>query len=445
MSKSIRLRDHAIISFGGEFREYLVRRVASEGIYVSPLTVDQFYLLIQSGGEWKVQGFDLHHSITFKSHRSGLTSVKEMDEEIMLRLPYSEIIALGSTSKKFNELVSSEFFWKRKVQLDFGPVTEYRFPGETSKQQYLRIIKRIRTLQSKKNISSYQGELMKILSSGRVPNIFDVERAIYDGDLEALKLLEEKNLLYLVSTMNDDLASNAVFKARIETLDWLAARGILPSHPEVIEVAPASIIIWLVEHGIYPLSDYVATNLLRAANQDELNYMENLGLTFSPEHFNSAVIHQNLLAMNWLARRKILPLSPVYVGSNNPEVLGWLLLHKVPLSQSAVDRQPSLWVERYPEMLELLEKENYKFTCGAADVAILDDNLAALLWLANRGMSPKSVSGKFFSYTDPEADEVSKLVSSYGIDIDLALVHDVHEVPGFYTLNLGKLFSLVQE
>lgn len=68
------------------------------------------------------------------------THVPEIISQILLALDYKDLMNTCQTNKDFNEVCQDNYFWKLKVEQDYGTVTEDKPSNITHRQQYFDLM-----------------------------------------------------------------------------------------------------------------------------------------------------------------------------------------------------------------------------------------------------------------------------------------------------------------
>lgn len=121
---------------------YRVEELTSQGILIALEEDPQRQsLLILKDDRWQVYGYDQPHEVTFEAAPvQFLTGILEMDQQILMNLDPASLFAACQTNQYAQALCSDDFFWKEKIQRDYGPGVIRLKPADISyQQQYLDI------------------------------------------------------------------------------------------------------------------------------------------------------------------------------------------------------------------------------------------------------------------------------------------------------------------
>jgi len=217
------------------------------------------------------------------------THIPEIISQIILNLDYGDIVRLCRVNKDLNRMYRDEYFWKLKVEHDYGMFTEYKPSNITYRQQYVDL---------------------SIVSND-------------DPDPKIQKFHDRNN------------TNIAARKGRIDVLQWLAQYNIYPDS-QAIETAAEKdhlgVFQWLMQHNIHPNQRIT----YYAAIGESLNTLEWLALTRGLYPDRGCVRHLvltcRLKALQWLAQHGIYPAQNDVNSAMTPdrlEVLKWLAQHNI--------------------------------------------------------------------------------------------------------------------
>lgn len=207
--------------------------------------------------------------------------IPELDQSIALHLELPHLLNLKQCNQYLNELLSTNIFWKHKVQHDYG-VAAYKPAHESYAEQYQRLYN--------SNADMYYIVMLGLLDEVII-NAQQINEVIYEvqteeGPLEEFTLADlafyyqhYDIMMYLID-QNIELSDNVVeYAARdglLNILEWFASDGVLPTFYGVdlaIYNHHTDTVRWLVQNHIYPSSaslEYAIEHQL----QDILNILQ---------------------------------------------------------------------------------------------------------------------------------------------------------------------------
>jgi hypothetical protein len=268
----------------------------------------------------KVYGLNRHHSVEFISQHVGLSSIEEVNQQIILKLDYNSILSLCSTNKEYSKLCGQDYFWKRMVERDFRGVFEYKPENISYREMYRNLyqIKDIKNILKKDDlylIAWYHLNIHKV----------DANQIAMKGNLKVLKWLKEQRVL-----PDQWGADYAIQKRRSEVIKWMIEQGVLPSEASVNWIAEGgdlNLLIWLKEHGILP-NQHGANLVAVQGHLEILIWLKEQGILPNQWGANEAAgRYNNFGILKWLGEQGILPEQK---GANwaarigDIEVLKWL-------------------------------------------------------------------------------------------------------------------------
>lgn len=107
----------------------------------------------------------------------------EILTQIMLNLPYDDLVKMCNTNKLTNIICNDENFWANKAQLDFNVSTQEFFRLNSPKQLYLHLSKKFK---EDNVIKNYLNEVFKLGMYGRgwkgPGSLYPVERSDQHND-----------------------------------------------------------------------------------------------------------------------------------------------------------------------------------------------------------------------------------------------------------------------
>lgn len=149
-----------------------------------------------------------------------MLNIVELDMEIMCNLPYRSILDLSLINRQMSTISNSEFFWKRRVIEDFGPIIETKSERISHKKFYRNLYDRGYPQQLDAEHAASSGrvnEIERLLRVGIYPTLKGVNWASKNGHLKALEFLYDR-----VGIVPDNIGVEwAKTWRRQEILDWL--------------------------------------------------------------------------------------------------------------------------------------------------------------------------------------------------------------------------------
>jgi hypothetical protein len=310
MSRFVQIGDYARIKIN-EHEYYLV----ITDIKPSHIVAGD-HNIIPVGNRWMVQDYPVKHVVGF-TMGPPLPTYPEITSQILLSLNYDDLMNACRINKDFNKVCQDDYFWKLKVEHDYGILTQYKPLDITYREQY--------------------GDLhdinTDILIRDDIPSDYTANQAAGRGRLDILKLFASYGIY------PDENAILAVVEnGHLEILKWLAeTKGLYPDQEGADFAAihgHLKIVKWLAQtKGLYPDQDSI--NL--AMGDGHLEILKWLAQTkeYYPdqEGANNAANTGQLEALKWLAQTK--NIYPDEEGANLAveekfsEVVQWLAQHGI--------------------------------------------------------------------------------------------------------------------
>jgi hypothetical protein len=185
-----------------------------------------------------------------------LTSVSELDYEVLLKLDYKSILSMILTNSLYYSICSSEYFWKQKLERDYPDLTSYISSNYKSTYRVLDKLKLDDRWVIHKAIGSGNLYILVWLSqNGIFPNIQDIIISVRYGNLDILRWFTNLGI-----PLNQNLANIAAEYGYIHILEWLKERNILPTTEGAnlaIGTGKLNVLIWLKQNNILPNIDGV--------------------------------------------------------------------------------------------------------------------------------------------------------------------------------------------
>ena len=287
--------------------------------------------------------------------------------QILLDSDYRDLTSYCLGNSNAYNICQDEYFWKQKLDKDYGGLRQYKPTNLTYQQQYVSLYN-LPTLYQAINNSRFD-QLMLLYNKGSVPDLRPLNTLVTKDDLEILKYYANKDILpdptaYYYAAVNN----------RLNILDWLYSKGIeypeeitfedgltrdfVEAITEVMGMNSVPILLWLEQHGI-PITFLTANFAGFQGNIKLLEWLEtNRNVLPDVDVANNSVGTGNIQLLEWLAVRNILPnRDGLLEGSRNLEGLNWITKYYEP----AVD---------------------------VANYALRYGNIEVLEWLASRNILP---------------------------------------------------------
>lgn len=223
MSRPLQIDDYAVITINNQ--RYLL---VITGIKQSYIVAGQ-YNIIKVGNRWQVQNYPMKHFVMFVAAPppSLTTHLPEITSQILLNLDYDELMNACRINKDFNKVCHDDYFWKLKIEHDFGTITHYKLPNISHHQQYI------------------------YLMATKNPN-----RAAAEDRLDILEWLAQYNIF-----PDENGANEAVKSGQLKVVKWLLEHNIEPDQYIIDEAASSDdwdMLELLADFNFYPDADEVA-------------------------------------------------------------------------------------------------------------------------------------------------------------------------------------------
>jgi hypothetical protein len=309
MSRLIQIGDYVPAKIGKQEYYLSITDIRSTDIVAGD------HNIIPVGNRWMVRDYPIEHIIRFIMGPP-LPTYPEITSQILLTLNYKDLINACRTNRDFNKVCQDDYFWRLKVEHDYGMLTQYKPPNITHYQQYIDLM-----------------------------TTDDPNQAAREGRLDLLQWLAGRGV-YAHQYIIDDVAENG----HLEVLKWLAqTENIYPSQygaNYAAENGHLGVLKWLAEtKKLYP--DQKGTNY--AAVEGRLEVLKWLAQIppkgIYPEKFgaNSAAANGHLEVLKWLAQ---IPPKGIYpdlnganyaAGKGHLNILKWLAEHNIYPNQVGAD------------------------------------------------------------------------------------------------------------
>jgi uncharacterized protein YciI len=292
MSRQVQVGDLVIVRVGHQVFELPITQITENGIHIGDSLLIPPY--------WKVKGLNEEHEVEFISHQ-GLSSIEEVNQEILLNLDYNSIISLCSTNKEYNRLCSQDYFWRRMVERDFNEVIQFKPVNITYKEMYknLYYLKDAYVIE-KGDLYLIAWYHLKIRSLNKI----NANLAARNGHLEVLSWLEQRGIL--ADQIGADMAAE---NGQLEVLKWLEQKDIFPDKNGANMAAyngHLKVLIWLEQRNIHPDNEG-AELAAENGHLEVLKWLEQKGILPNQRGANWAAANGHLEVLFWLEQRGILP------------------------------------------------------------------------------------------------------------------------------------------
>lgn len=294
-----------------------------------------------------------------------LTGNPDTDSLILLKLPYPSLISTCLSSKYLYSLCQSDYFWKQKVNRDFGrTVMESKPQGESYREQYIYLRRAIKkreiefqaekgrldalivlgqrynmNLTMIKRVAAVRGHLHILkwlvgLKSPIRPTSGDADEAAWGGHLEVLKWMIQLNPpVFFPKNVVDYTAANG----HLHVLKWLLelSPDYLPTKDQSslpAKYGHLDVLKWMLE--VNPDSIGIATAIGAASGGqiEVLNWLAHLNPPVFPDEIGAIIAAENghLISLQWMADQTppILPTLRVAQEAyrwGRSEIVRWIL------------------------------------------------------------------------------------------------------------------------
>jgi len=296
MSRLVQIGDIALVTVNGQESPLIITDIHSSYIEAND------YILIPMGDRWIVQDYPSDHSVRFEANLSSMTNIPEIMSQVLLQLDYKELVKSCQTNKDFNKVCQDDYFWKLKVEHDYGMLTRDKPLDITYRQQYVDFMTSKYPLLA---VNQGRLDILKLLErKGIYP---DRKAANYAAELGHLEIL--KWLAQILGLYPDETGANyAAADGYLDILKWLAqVKNLYPDengadyatlrgHLEVLK--------WLAQQNIYP-AEYYLDDIAGNGHLDILKWLAQVKHYYPDQHgANLAVMNGHLDVLQWLAQVK---------------------------------------------------------------------------------------------------------------------------------------------
>ena len=317
---------------------------------------------------WKLNDVDYEHEVIPIQVRS---YNPELDSMILLNLDGESLIHVCNSDKYYNSLCN-EWFWKRKVEKDYGEevIPWINVPYKRAYARLTEMMKMPRIYLS--NNKSLGWDNIVTQEEFYIVVAFPYKRYI-DVHIDFLRHASAEKIIYMFE-------NGVNFSPSL--VDDISALGALKYIYERYGVLPQSIlgvnrdketVEWLMSKGMVP-SEKDAKNAAYVGNLDALDVM---GILPPPDAFTIAAHNGNINMLNWLKNHGVMPEANVSlpvkaIHGNVPnlrEILLWITRNVgiaqdeyLKIQQAAITRNI---LDPIPALLEL-EKFGIPITANTA-------------------------------------------------------------------------------
>lgn len=335
MERAIQTGDIAVIRVNGKEQPLTITDANSTRIKAIG-----YYTLIPIGDGWTVQNHPSIQPIRFEAGPS-ITHIPEITSKILLPLNYKDLIAACETNKDFDRVCRDDYFWKLKVERDYGDIVSDKPSNITYRQQYADLVN-IRNPKRAARLGRL--DILKWLAKHNIfarEYEYDASSAAIDGRLEILKWMIQTGSPFPSQYSINSVARNG----HLEVLKWLATtKNLYPDKYGANHAAMRGhleVLKWLAQYNIYPDAEVVSsvaehgdTEILKWLAQRDRSDFGLPPTDVSPDRFvvNLAAFRGRLDALKEFAKDGIYPdkEGAVWAVKNNKrEVLQWLAQHGI--------------------------------------------------------------------------------------------------------------------
>ena len=396
MNGPIQEGDEVLIETPTESGLFTVRSIGAREILISALGRNEIYRLIPINGQWQLQELNQPHRVSFIPSRLHLTGIDEIDMLVLLELDYRSLLNACQTNRQLNRICSADYFWRRKVEGDFGTeALQHKPVNETYRQQYEYLFRA-----NDPNREAGLGRvdaLIVIERRGRRIGPNGLRAALYHERLNVLQWLEPRGIIQWISNnfsgtiMVDHLAGDG----HLRSLQWMADRGILPDRTGAelaLQHNHSHVVKWLASKGILPDNPEAAAE---NGNLDILQFLARRGVPMSVDVANAAATNGHFHILNWLESMGILPdvngANEAILNAGGIKSLNWLEQRGILPNIDGANDAAGLNDSGAPgdvETLNWLEQRGILPDVRGANAAAREGDVNILNWLEQRRILP---------------------------------------------------------
>ena len=305
----------------------------------------------------------------------------EVIYNILLQLPYDDIINYCRTNIKARDICNDNYFWLNKLNHDFSakglngkmlvPSEYMRLyqPDLGGKAVYERWKRGMEV--DFEGIDDDTGNPIYDLNINADITIFRLDRDSYSPDIihEIYKNAIRYGNIDVLNKLQQSPTESDIMEAirfdQPQILDWLISYNIVPTREDfdyAIDLGKIHILDWFEQSGIIPNQED-ANAAATAGQLDTLLWLEKRGILPNPAGMDSTIAHDNLETINWLLERNILP------------------------SQAGINM---LAQHGHLDTLKFLEQRGMIPNQNGANKALLRDRMDTLSWLEERNILPNT-------------------------------------------------------
>lgn len=368
-------------------------------------------LIYFTNGDWKVNNYNVSHTITFKKIWFGLSGVQEIDMLIMINLDLPSLLQSTEVSQRYSQISSDNHFWKMKVDHDYG-VSRHKPDNETYKQQY-KILYQIHTPNQAVDDDRLDS-LIYFERNNQLPNINGANIAIYNNNKEILIWLHDRQIHpdvygvdmalgrglhdiveYIITLgihptqLGIDIATQSGY---INTVKWGIRNGLMSFNVNVAaRYGHLDILRLLSFHGILPtLSGMNAA--VKYGHIDVIIWMVQSGIHPTAYTITAAVLSCQLMIMNWLIQNTTLmptiaDVDKALIISGSLTIIRTICKHKIYPTVSGLDNYAKMGSTKMYEFMAV--RGVYPTSVGAGLAANAGKN-NVLDWMAQHNILPDS-------------------------------------------------------
>jgi hypothetical protein len=282
MSAQPKINDIVLISNGQTSRNYVIRNINQQGIYISPQdNPNELNLLIQGPNGWQVYGTTVPYQIIFVKQL--FSSVPDVDIIILNNIDDDVLEIICRTNQYLNSLCNNDRLWIERIRKNFGEESLNNKPADQSWRTY------------------YFNQIQHALTN---PQALIVKAALV-GNINMLKWLLRSGY---DPTSLDTAIAIAARGGHKDMLKWLVEQNIAPEtvFMEVIQYRLYDMLDWLDQQGILPPGDALAI----AAGHGDLDILQRYaarGILPSAHAADFAQQEGHTEVLRWLTENNIFP------------------------------------------------------------------------------------------------------------------------------------------
>jgi hypothetical protein len=363
MSRHVQIGDYAVITIHNQKYYLVITDIKPSHIIAGE------HIIIPMGNRWMVQDYPMEHTVRFLMG-SSLPTYPEITSQILLSLPYKDLISACLTNKDFNKVCQDEYFWKLKVERDYGMLTQYKPTDITYSQQYIDLL------------------------DAKDPHPKPISDAARKDQLELSRLLAQGGFNgMMVVNLDQQNANEAARNGRLDILQWLSQHNIYPDRAGTHYAAVRGhleVLKWLAQMGKFSPTQKTANDAASYGQLEVLKLLAQHNTYPNEDGANKAAHNSYLEILQWMAKAR--NLYPNQIGIDNAaarghlKVLQWLAQTKnARPNQNVYPSQEGVNFVAFfghLEVLKWLAQQNIYPDQNGANNAAKNGYLEILKWLA---------------------------------------------------------------